>query len=71
MQLDDTCPRYDAADGPVQVWAHAFDLRDLQDVDVKPVKAAKHDDGDDLTVVYHYTNEIAFQDRHKHWYVSL
>ncbi|CAE7241533.1 HPGDS, partial [Symbiodinium natans] len=45
--------RYDAADGPVQVWQHAFDLREMQ--------GAKRGDGEDLIVLYHYTNELAFQ----------
>ncbi|CAE7793105.1 KLC1 [Symbiodinium sp. CCMP2456] len=42
--------RYDASDGPVQIWCHALDLRDLQ--------AARDDN--DLIIVYHYTNELAF-----------
>ena len=41
--------RYDAADGPVHVWQHAFDIRDLGS------------SSEDLIVLYHYTNELAFR----------
>ena len=41
--------RYDAADGPVHVWQHAFDIRDLGS------------SSEVLIVLYHYTNELAFR----------
>ena len=40
---------YDAPDGPVQIWCHAFDLRSWGQ---RP---------DDVIVLYHYTNQLCFQ----------
>ena len=42
--------RFDADDGPVHVWQHALDLRDLLPAD----------DGE-IVVLYHYTNAVGFQ----------
>ena len=57
--------RYECADGTVEVWQHALDLRDLE--------ADEHSaSGDELMVLYHYTNELALRDRSaKHWWVSF
>ena len=51
--------RYAAPDGPVQVWQHAFDMRDLD--------SGQDCKQDSLVVMYHYTNELAFQD----WKVAI
>ena len=46
--------RYDSPDGPVQLWQHAFDLRDLR-------VASDDSSNDELSIICHYTNELAFQ----------
>ena len=47
-------PRYPAPDGVVDVWRYALDLRDLE-------VAPEHGE-DNLMVLYHYTNELGFED---------
>ena len=41
--------RYDGADGTIQTWQHAFNLQDLASA------------ADGVIILYHYTNELGFQ----------
>ena len=46
--------RYDAPDGPIQVWQYAFDLRSFFPDALEKSKG-------EALVLYHYTNEFCFQ----------
>ena len=41
--------RYDGPDGTIQTWQHAFNLQDLAPA------------ADGVIILYHYTNELGFQ----------
>ena len=49
--------RYDAPDGAVHVWRHAFDLRDLQSPDSN---LQSSDSKEGVRILHHNTNELAF-----------
>ena len=46
--------RYECADGPVEVFQHALDIRDME-------ADEQSESGDEIMVFYHYTNELAFR----------
>ena len=48
--------RFDAPDGPVQVWQHAFNLEDVCDQNGGTLRSARSS-----LVLYHYTNGLCFK----------